>query len=290
MTIGAGQLQQRLAADLVVLQQHLETRSLWGHAARLLTVYGKTTPGAREATRWYRLATVAADRSGDVPTRVWVRGRSALALAYEGAGLTTATTLAEQALALSDRPSLGALNAHMALAHAAVHRGDETTALERLDHARCAFDVAGSDEQISDYAVPEWRMATFVSMLLSRLGHPRAVEAQDQADRTRPTTLPRFATHIELHRGLAMVRAGDVESGVEYAQAALAALPRERHSLSLRLMLAEIERAGRAAVAPRAGRPHPPATLPVPTAPGVSPGVLSRRSRSHPNGGQCGPR
>jgi hypothetical protein len=116
--------------------------------------------------------------------------------------------------------------------------------MERLDQASRAFDAAGSDEQVSDYAVPEWRMATFVSMLLSRLGHPRAAEAQDEADRTRPATLPRFATHIELHRGLAMVRAGDVHGGVEYARAALAALPPERHSLSLKLMLAEIERAG----------------------------------------------
>ena len=35
---------------------------MWAVAARLLTVCGKTTPGAREATRWYRLAAMAADR------------------------------------------------------------------------------------------------------------------------------------------------------------------------------------------------------------------------------------
>ncbi len=29
--------------------------------------------------RWYRLAATAADRSGDTDTRVWARGRSALA-------------------------------------------------------------------------------------------------------------------------------------------------------------------------------------------------------------------
>jgi transcriptional regulator with XRE-family HTH domain len=241
MVTGAAELQAILAGDLVVLQQHLETPALWGAAARMLTVYGKTTPGAREAARWYRLAAVAADRSGDIPTRVWVRGRSALALAYEGAGLSTATSMAEQALGLSDRPSLGSLNAHMALAHAAVHRGDHTTALEHLEDGRRVFDQAGSDEQVSDFAVPEWRMETFTSMLLSRMGHPQAANAQDAADRARPDTLPRFATHIQLHRGLMMVRAGDVASGVAYAQAALEALPPERHSLSLRLMLTEIE-------------------------------------------------
>lgn len=241
MQVGAGQLQQQLAGDLVVLQRQLETPGLWAAAARLLTVYGKTTPGAWEASRWYRLAATAADRSGDLPTRVWVRGRSALALAYEGAGLKTASGMAQQALGICDRPSLGTLNAHMALAHVAGHRGDESEALAELEHARRIFDRAGSEEQVSDFAVPEWRMHTFTNMLLSRLGHPRSVEAQDGADQTRPATLPRFATHIELHRGLAMARAGDVSGGVAYARAALDRLPPQRHSLSLRLMMAEIE-------------------------------------------------
>lgn len=245
MTNGAVALQRRLAGDLVVLQQQLDNPMLWAAAGRLLTVYGKTTPGALEASRWYRLAATAADRSGDTDTRVWVRGRSALALAYEGAGLRTATALAEEALALSNRASLGALNARMALAHVAALHGDHATALQHLADGRRLFDQAGSYGQVSDFAVPEWRMATFTSMLLSRMGHPRAVDAQEEADRTRPATLPRFATHIELHRGLMMTRAGDVAGGVDYARAALAALPPERHSLSLRLMMAEIEHAGR---------------------------------------------
>lgn len=105
------------------------------------------------------------------------------------------------------------------------------------------FDKSGSDEQISDFAVPEWRFHTFTSMLLSRMGHPDAVAAQEAADRTRPATLPRFATHIELHRGLMMVSAGDRVGGLDYAQQALDRLPPERHSLSLRLMMAEIKRA-----------------------------------------------
>jgi hypothetical protein len=84
-----------------------------------------------------------------------------------------------------------------------------------------------------------------IALLLSRLGNPRAVDEQDAADRTRPATLPRFATHIELHRGLMMARAGDVTGGIEYAHAALDKLPPERHSLSLRLMIAEVANTAR---------------------------------------------
>jgi hypothetical protein len=243
MQVGAGELQNRLAGDLVVIQQHLETPTMWGTAARMLNVYGKTTGDAREAIRWYRLAAKAADRSEDLGLRVWVRGRAALALGYEGAALPVAHDLASQALALSDKPSLGRLNALMAQAHVAGVRGDRGAALDLLEEGWRVFDVAGSYEQVSDFAVPEWRMATFTSMLLSRLGDPEATDAQEWADRTRPDTLPRFATHIELHRGLMLAKAGDKAGGVAYARGALAKLPPAKHSQSLRLMLAEVERA-----------------------------------------------
>lgn len=241
MYVGAAELQNRLVGDLVVLQQHLETPALWAVAARLLTVHGKTMPSDGDATRWYKLAAQAADRSGDTTVRVWTRGRAALALAYENAGLGAAQQFAEHALALSEKLSIGRLNALLAIAHIAGLRGDRKRAVRKLEQAMRVFDEAGSSEQISDFAVPEWRMATVSSMLLSRLGDPRAVEVQETADRTRPSALSRFATHIELHRGLMMAKAGDGPGGIRYARNALGRLPRERHSLSLRLLLREIE-------------------------------------------------
>jgi hypothetical protein len=243
MSVGAKDLQDRLAGDLVVMQRHLESPLMWALAARMLSVYGKTTGEASEAIRWYRLAAQAADRSGELDVRVWVRGRAALALGYEGAALAVADDLAAQALDLSGKPSLGRLNALMARAHVAGVRGDAPTALGYLDQGRRVFDLAGSHEQVSDFAVPEWRMATFTSMLLSRLGDVKAVDAQEWADRTRPATLPRFAAHIELHRGLMLARAGDKSTGFAYARGALAQLPAEKHSQSLRLMFNEVERA-----------------------------------------------
>lgn len=246
MTLGAAQMQRRLAGDLVVLQQQLEDPALWAVAAKLMTVYGKTIPGANgaKAVQWYRMAAVAADRSGDPAVRVWVRGRAALALGYEGASLPVAESFADQALAISDRPSLGMLNAVMARAHVAALQSDKPAALKLLDQGRRVFDVAGSDEQQSDFAVPEWRMAIFASLLLARLGEERrALAEQDAAAKALPASLPRFATHLELHRGLMLARAGDREGGAAYARAALAKLPPERHSLTLRLLLAEIEAA-----------------------------------------------
>ncbi|WP_433536390.1 helix-turn-helix domain-containing protein [Micromonospora sp. CA-249363] len=246
MAVGAAVLQARLASDLVILQQHLDTPRMWTHAARALVTYGKTTPNPVEAIRWYDLAATAADRSDDLGVRVWVRGRAAIALGYEGASLTTAKRYAEQAIALSDRPSLGRVQALMAQAHVAAGRGDEAGAILHDTEARRVFDhVASPDGEVSDTAVPPWRMATFRSMLYARLGMlGPGSEAQQEADRTRPAGLPRFATHIELHRGLTMAKAGDRAGGVAYARQAWEALPAERRSQSLALMLREVERTG----------------------------------------------
>jgi transcriptional regulator with XRE-family HTH domain len=244
MSVGAAELQPRLAADLVVLQAQLDSPVHWAVASKLLALYAKTTPGAENSSRWYGLAALAADRSEDRPTRVWVRGRAALALAYEGAALDVAERLADEALSLSCQPSLGRLNAFTAKAHVLAFRGERTGAYATFEQARWVFEAAGSDEQVSDYAVPEWRFHTFASMLLSRMGDERrAVREQEAADRARPLELARFATHIELHRGLMLVRSGDVAGGLDYARRAMARLPVERHSLTLRLLLAEVERA-----------------------------------------------
>lgn len=248
MSMGAGELSGRLVGDLVRLQQYVDDPAVWAPSASLMTVYGKTLPtndGRKGAIRWYQLAARMADRSGDLPTRVWVRGRAALALAYEGAGPATAARLAEHALELSDTPSIGRLNAQLARVHTIADRGDPNATAQAMDDARREFEVSGSHEQESDFAMPEWRFAVHESMLWSRLGdQDRAVVAQEAVDRLRPATLPRFGTHVELHRGLMLARAGDKADGVEYARAALDRLPKDKRSLSLHLMMAEVERAG----------------------------------------------
>ncbi len=245
MIYGAGEIQKRLAADLVILQQQLDTPCLWAVGAKLATLYGKTCPGrdGTKALSWYRHAATFADRSGDTNTRVWVRGRAAIALGYEGACLDAAEVLAEQALELDERPSLGRLNAVMGQAHVAALRSDSRTAMALLEQGRRVFDAVGSDDAESDYAVPWWRFNVFISLMAARLGDEHlAIHAQDEAARTLPESLPRFHTHLEMHRGLMLVRAGDREGGTAHAQVALDALPADKHSLTLRMLMTEIER------------------------------------------------
>jgi transcriptional regulator with XRE-family HTH domain len=243
MSQGAAEIQARLARDLVVIQQQLDTPRMWAVAARLIVLYAKTFPGndGTGAVTWYHMAAEASDRSGDDQARVWVRGRAAIALGYEGAALPVAQQFADQAMGIADRTSLGQLNAVMGAAHVAALRGDKATALELTERGRRVFDMVASEEQTSDYAVPWWRFNVFVSLLAARIGaEPVAVAAQDAARVELPPSLPRFATHLDMHRGLMLVRAGDKDQGVKLARAALDALAPEKHSLTLRMLMEEI--------------------------------------------------
>jgi hypothetical protein len=226
----------------------LDSPALAAVAAQLLTLQGLTVQattmpegaGRRAGgLRWYRLGVGVADRSGDGTARVWARGRAALRLAAEGAELPVAVGLAREALEISEQPSPGLLGAQLALALAQGWAGDGT-ALASLDDARRTFDVV-ADGLDSDFAFPEWRMAVNTSLVAARLGEERlALRTWDEAASSLPRTAPRFATSLELHRALTMVRSGDREGGLGHAEYILGRLPPGEHRPFLRLRMAEI--------------------------------------------------
>lgn len=243
MLRGAPLVQADLTGDLVVMQQGADVPHMWDVTAKSLAIYGKTTAGPREAIEWYRLASVAAERSGDMDTRVWTAGRAALALGYEGAALPTALRFADEALELTDKPTGGRLNALMGKVHVLALRGQDDEARRLWDEAQRTYDAISPDDTVSDFNYPFWRFGVVASLLFSRIGDEQEADRwQTLSDRHRPSTMERFKTHIELHRGLMMARAGDQAGGVAYAEAALAALPAQKRSQSLTLMLEEIKR------------------------------------------------
>ncbi|QSY48720.1 helix-turn-helix transcriptional regulator [Streptomyces griseocarneus] len=244
MSLGAADIQRRAAHDLMVVQQQLDDDRMWSVAARLMTLYATTFtwPDQAKAVAWFRMAAEAADRSDDVRTRVWTRGRAALTLGYGGKGLGYATVLADQAMAISDKPSAGLLNATLGKAYALALQGDKATALDLADRARRVFDASGPSTQVSDYAVAHWRLNGFLSLLSARLGdEDRAIRAQEAARRELPASLPRFAAHLDMHTALMLTRSGDKAGGHAHAHATLDALPREKHCGTLRMLLEEIE-------------------------------------------------
>ncbi|MFB9661576.1 helix-turn-helix domain-containing protein [Glycomyces mayteni] len=248
MADGATVVQTQLAADLAVLQHAQDSPQMWSITARSMAIYGKTTKGPSEAIEWYDLAAVAAHRSQDRDTEVWVAGRAALALGYEGAATPSALRYADKAITLAGAtPSAGLLNALMGKAHALTTRGLTNEALDTWDHVLRVYDAISPDDQVTDFNYPYWRLCVVASLLHARLGDPEAEYWQAEVDKYRPANMVRFKTHVELHRGLMLARSGDYRGGVEYGEAALDALPVDKRSQSLYLMLDEIKasKAGR---------------------------------------------
>ncbi|WP_442904860.1 helix-turn-helix domain-containing protein [Glycomyces sp. MUSA5-2] len=242
MSDGATVVQERLAADLTVLQHATDSPHMWSVAARGMAIYGKTTKGPKDAIEWYRLAESAALRSDDINSRVWVAGRAALALGYEGAATPTALAYAEQAIGLANgHPTSGLLNAQMGRAHALASSGRADEARATWDDAQRTFEALSPDDEITDFNYPFWRFAVVGSLLHARLGDSAAEHWQDEVDAHRPASMVRFITHVELHRALMMARSGDYAGGVAYGEAALEALPADKRSQSLYLMLDEIK-------------------------------------------------
>ncbi len=249
MTVGAAEMQQRIAADLIAIRPQLIDPRLWAVAARLMVLHGAPlidVADADKTARWYQAAVTAADRSLDTPTRIWVRGRSALSMAHPTSALSACRQHAAEAAQLSDAPSVGRLMALVSLANAYALGGNASAARSSLDEARTVFDTVGTTDAVSDYTMPEWRMYVDTSLVLSRLGDHHADAVQAEATRTMPARFARFATHLKIHQGLAIAKAGDCTEGVAHAREALAELPADRHSVALRRLYNEVSTADRA--------------------------------------------
>ncbi|MBF6221375.1 helix-turn-helix transcriptional regulator [Nocardia abscessus] len=243
MTVGAAEMQSRIAADLIVLRPQLLSRQMWAIAARLMVLHGaplSDVADGQATARWYRAAVTAADRSDDTATQVWVRGRSALNMAHPTAALSACEELAAAGSQISQASTVGRLMSLISLANVHALNGDESAARTALDDAQRVFDSVGTTDDVSDWAMPEWRMNVDISLVLARLGDQTADRAQQEAERTMPGRFARYATHLEMHRGLALAKSGDRTEGVAHARRALNDLSVDRHSVALRRLVAEV--------------------------------------------------
>lgn len=211
-----------LLTNLAVLRQLLAekpTTSLLRAAADLGQMYGLWLGNQNQlggANHWYRSAAALADRSGDVDTRAYVRGRAASRGIYEDWTVARTVTVVDETLALTTRPTLGALEAQAALVgvhaltrdvrqgRAAVHA--MTDVADRLD-----------GQQLRSIIGPVERTVFLRAFFECRAGSlDDAEQACDAAERIL-VGLPTWLAETRVYRARAMVAAGDVAAGLEYA-------------------------------------------------------------------------
>ncbi|MDG4790356.1 helix-turn-helix transcriptional regulator [Micromonospora sp. WMMD1102] len=217
-----------LAGQMAIAQQQIITRGATPEllrAAGLLTqLYGLWCGNQNDVTSahgWYRTAAMLADRSGDTPSRVFVRARTASRGIFEGYTLRETIDRANGALGISNRPSLGALEAHSALVH--VHALAEDLAGGR----RALGGMLDVAERLPDSGPdgPTARTVSFAHYLEARVGTPTTADEAWQTAEPILRSVPVWWREAQVYYGLSLVRRGDVADGIAYALTAVRALP-----------------------------------------------------------------
>lgn len=222
-----------ISGELLVLRQAVtdrDTPSVRLAAPRLLALAGMATANlgdAPAATRLYRGARLAADRTRDDSLRRWVRGREAFRRGYEGAAPDEVLTLAA---------GVEDVEAHLAAAQAYARLRDPQAAGEALTAARQLHEHADHSEG-TIYGMPGWRMAMSARYVFDLLGDVDRGEVE-----TSGLVVPaaRWDAQLRLQRAVGYARAGDVPTGVTLARAVMEALPVDQQSIVLTQMEREV--------------------------------------------------
>ena len=232
-----------LLTDFAELNLHitrargLVRRRLVDTAAHLaaLTAYELTVVGdPRSARRWWRTAAHAADESGNQDTASHVRGKAAALSLYTGSSELTVVEAAEEAIALSRRPSSGLANAYGAKAQAFAQLGrfDEAEqALTDLTHVFDDLPAEVTKDKTSTWGWSEQRLHHVASYVHTHAGNlDSAQAAQDSAIALYPADSFLARAQIELHRAGGQIRTGDADAGARHTMHVLEHLPSTHRS------------------------------------------------------------
>jgi hypothetical protein len=227
----------RLSADLAALEQaftheHSEPGQRQLRAAGALLAQRKSEviadlgdlPNCR---RWARAARQAADASGDLHTRLWVRGREIVMGLYQQRPLSELLDLADGAVAIGREqgpPATWAwsevLAGHAQILAVAGRKTDTETALDRV---RVSVETLPDHERGDGVRLGfgEHNLRYTEGFAYAHLGDcSRAEVALDAARQLYPH--PR---EVEMMWAICMARTGDVTAGVAHARDTISQLP-----------------------------------------------------------------
>ncbi|GGN11053.1 hypothetical protein GCM10010109_21010 [Actinoplanes campanulatus] len=224
-----------LGAKLIVVRQAIadEKRADDVRAAAMLSLFYGLWQGNGghfpEALGWYRTAAALAERGGDPHTETYVLGRAASRAVYEGMRRREVTAMAEQALAVTDTPTLGRLEAESALAGVAAMTGDLEGGRERVQAMRRIADQLGDNSPTGAHA----RTVNFHLFVEARTGDMKSAErAQEEAEQALVRT-PLWLAESRVYYALAMARAGAARGAATLALDAIQTVPWSVHTLAM---------------------------------------------------------
>ncbi|WP_326557815.1 helix-turn-helix domain-containing protein [Micromonospora sp. NBC_01796] len=225
-----------LLTNLMVIKQQMRAnpaRGLFRSAAGLGIIYGLWLGNHDQlggAGHWYRTSATLADRSGDTDMMAWVRGRAASRGVYEDWTVDHALNVATTALAVTDRPTLGALEAHAAQVGAYALTGDARRGRAAVE---AMADVAEQLPAPSAGPGPVERTVFLSAFLEARVGTPDSAEAAYERAESALAGLPTWLLESRVYRARAMVADGDIAGGLAYALQAVDGLRHDVRVISV---------------------------------------------------------
>jgi hypothetical protein len=231
---GASLLSQLMIAKQQVIDHGSAPERLQA-VARLAQLYGLflgNQDKIASARGWYRTAAAVADQSGDIPTRVYVRGRALSRGIYEGYGVQETIDGAAEALSITRTSTPGALESYSALVHAHALTGNLTQGRRAVMGMHKVTDGLPTHET-EKAAGPIQRTVLFNSYLECRIGTLRDAERAYSEAEPLLHPIPLWIADATVYRARAHVRAGDVSQGLALALDAVKSLGPEVRILRL---------------------------------------------------------
>ncbi|MFA1551056.1 XRE family transcriptional regulator [Actinomadura chokoriensis] len=175
----------------------------------------------RSARITWGTARRAADASGDRDLQVWTRGRAAQDAFWAGRPQEVVVALIDEAINLAGgTPSAGLARAYAARAYLAADRGDDRAAIASLNKVK---EMAGRlpDGTQTVLAFRESQLRWAESYVLTRTGRSQAAAVLERAIACYPPGSAVPIKNLSLMRAEALVRAREVDAGLQEAITAL---------------------------------------------------------------------
>jgi transcriptional regulator with XRE-family HTH domain len=224
-----------LTADFAELYDHirqaggaLRTRMIHS-AAQLAALTAITFVFLREhlvAQRWWRTARHAAVAVGDPRLSALITGRHAIMSLY-GAAPERVLALADRSIALGKaQPCVGVLDGWAARAQTLARIGQDEDARKALDRVVDLYErLPSNDDHVSQWSWTARKLYFVESEIHSFAGRvDPAFRAQCAALPLYPSTSFQGPAQIEVHRATALIRSGQIESGVGHLSSVLGGL------------------------------------------------------------------
>ncbi|WP_329518841.1 XRE family transcriptional regulator [Spirillospora sp. NBC_01491] len=229
VTRPTGTLINDLTADIIAVGEILKRRHNAPDTAGLLRVSAGLSgvlaidlgdSGDQRAARMsWNAAKRAADASGDRDLRVWVRGRAAQDAFWARRPDQVITNLTGEAIEIANgAPSAGLARAHAARSYVAADHGDTRKANESLGDLHRTFDQVpqiANDQSVLVFRETQFRWAQ--TYVYTRTGDDRAGAALSRARALYPTDSLAPVANLALMESAVLIRAGEVDIGLQQA-------------------------------------------------------------------------